>query len=372
MSRDILFLSTNRYHDFPSRKTRFSKFLSENGFRVVYVESPHTYLAYLKNFKFEKRGKIEEIAQNYYVLKSFPILPFFKKYKLFNSIDAKIYFETISNALKEISFNPSVIFTYMPFFPQILKDFKGKLIYDCVDDHASFGGLINPDFVNYLEKETVNTVDKVIVTSNKTLSEKIKSYGTNPIIVPNGVDYDLFSSWINIKDRLKIKKQITYVGAIPNWFDIDLVEYIANSLKDYEVILIGFSSIQLDTLLKRNENIKFLGKMSQKEFAPILWESSVAIIPFKVNELTKKIDPLKVYEYLASGVPVVSTPVGDLKDLPVSLASSKEEFVSKIKYEIENDSLINRLKRSEFAKQFSWENQSKKILEIVNGLLENG
>lgn len=372
MTKDVLFLSSNRYGDFPSRKTRFSKYLAENGFRVVYADSPHTYLAYLKRgFSIEKRGALEKIEDNFYVLRSFPILPFFKKYTLFNKLDQNIYYTNIEKSLKEISFKPSVVFTYMPFFPEALKEFNARIVYDCVDDHASFGGLINPEFVNELEKRTVQISDVVITTGNPFLKEKLAKFGKEPIQIPNGVAYEIFSKWLDKKESLSLKKQIVYVGAIASWFDIDLVKHIAQTFSQFEIILIGFTSVDISSLLEL-PNVKFLGKLSQEQFAPILWESSSAIIPFKINELTKKVDPLKAYEYLAAGVPVVATPIGNVSDLPVYVANTKEEFVDQIKKAIEEDSIEKRVKRTLDAKEYSWENRNKKVLEIVENLSSNG
>jgi len=371
MSKDILFLSSNRYGDFPSRKTRFSKYLSEKGFRVVYVDSPHTYLGYLKKgFKVESYG-LKEVFPNFYVLRSFPILPFFKKYLPFNKIDSQIYYSKIASALKEISFDPALTFTYIPFFPDALTKFKSKIIYDCVDDHASFGGLINPSFVNALEKKTVEVSDVVITTGNEFLKDKLKKFGKEPVQIPNGVDYALFSNWLNNKESLNIKNQIVYVGAIANWFDIDLVKYIADSFKDYEILLIGFASVDISDLLSK-ENVKFLGKLTQEQFAPILWQSKAAMIPFKVNDLTRKIDPLKAYEYLASGVPVVSTPVGNVSQLPVYVAEAKEDFVKELKRAIDDDTIEKRVKRTLNAKEYSWENRLETIFKIVESLISNG
>ncbi|MGB9794082.1 glycosyltransferase [Caldisericum exile] len=368
MTKDVLFLSSNRYGDFPSRKTRFSKYLSENGFRVVYVDSPHTYLAYLKkDFKVEKI-RLEKVSENFYVLRTFPILPFFKKYPLFNKLDEEIYFRIITSYLNEISFKPNLVFTYIPFFPQALKRFGAKVIYDCVDDHASFGGLINPQFVNELERRTVKISDVVITTGNSLLKEKLTAFGKAPIQIPNGVDYALFSKWLEIKDVLKIKKQIVYVGAISSWFDLELIKFLSEHLSDFEILLIGFTSVDISALLT-GKNIKFLGKLTQESFAPILWESSVAIIPFKLNDLTKKIDPLKAYEYLASGLPVVSTPVGNVSSLPIYVAQTKEEFLRKVELAISEDSIEKRVKRAIYAKEFSWENRNRQILDIVEELI---
>ncbi len=368
--RDILFLSTNRYDVyFPSRKTRFAKFLSENGFRVVYVESPYTYLAYLKRgFKSDNAGNLERASDTFYILRSFPIWPFFKKYTFFNRLDEEIYYSKISNTLKEISFEPRIIFNYMPFFPNALKKFDARLIYDCVDDHASFNGLINPAFVNALEKETVQLSDVVMVTDNEALVNKMEDFGKRPIIIGNGVNYELFSQWLKKKDSLQIKKQIVYVGAIADWFDADLVYDVANAFKDFEIILIGFVSTDISQL-QGLSNVKFLGKKTQEEFAPILSESAVAIVPFKVNDLTKKVDPLKIYEYLSAGVSVVSTAVGNVSKFPVYIGTTHKEFIEKIQLAISEDNIDKRTQRTVEAKIYSWENKFKKVLEIVENLL---
>jgi len=369
MLKDVLFLSTNFFNPYlPLRKFWFSKYFSENGFRVVYVEFPHTYLAYLKKgFKLENRSKLERISDNYFVLKSFPVLPFFKKYKIINWIDNKLFYRFIKESLKEIGFNPSLVWVYLPFFPEALSYFNAKKVYDCVDDYTSLPGLINPNYVLELERKTVNLVDKVIVTNNPHLEERVRSFGKEPIVISNGVNYKLFSGWLEKKNGFEIKKRIIYVGNVSLWFDFELVSKIADSFKDYEVMIVGFASVDLSPF-KKYSNINFAGKLTQEQFVPLLSESSVAIIPFKINTLTKGADPLKVYEYLAAGVPVVSTPVGNVSKLPIYVANTHKEFIKKIKEAIESDSIEKRREHSEKAKSFSWETRYKMIQEILDKL----
>jgi hypothetical protein len=103
-----------------------------------------------------------------------------------------------------------------------------------------------------------------------------------------------------------------------------------------------------------------------------LWQSKAAIIPFKVNDLTRKIDPLKAYEYLASGVPVISTPVGNVSQLPVYVAKTQEDFVKKLKRAMDEDTIEKRVKRTLDAKEYSWENRLETIFKIVESLISNG
>jgi glycosyltransferase involved in cell wall biosynthesis len=351
------------YNGLPTRKQRFANHFKESGYRVVFLEPPFTYLGFLRGKRSQNGIKIEKITENFYVLHSFAWFPFFKKNVIFNNIDNHIFLNHIKKTFKELNFYPEIVWNYMPFLPKALRNLKAKIVYDCVDDHSAYPGLINPSFVDELEEQTVKLSDAVVVT-NDTLKEKLSRYGKEPIILGNGVNWELFSKGL-FNYETSIKKQIVYVGAIAEWFDLDLVKSIAKHYSNYEILIIGPVSIDA-SLLSGITNIKFTGRMTQEAFAPILRGSSVAIIPFKINKLTERIDPLKVYEYLAAGIPVVSTPVGGVKTLPVLIGSSNDEFIQKIKEAVENDSTEKRRNRSMEVKQFSWEMKYK----IVDGIIE--
>jgi glycosyltransferase involved in cell wall biosynthesis len=368
MSKDVLFLSTNLFDPYlPLSKFWLSKSMSENGFRVVYSEFPHTYLSYLKkDFKYESGTRLNKISNNYFVLRSFPILPFFKKSRFFNRVDNRIFYTYIRESLKEIDFKPNLVWSYVPFFPDALQAFSSKRVYDCVDDYSSLPGLIDPYYVLELERKTVSLVDKVIVTESVYLEERMRNFGKEPVVLSNGVNYEVFSKWLETADTLQIKKRIIYVGNVSHWFDFELFDDIADSFRDFEIMIVGFASVDV-SLFKKHPNINFVGRLMQQEFAQLLAESSVAIIPFKENEITKATDPLKVYEYLAAGVPVVSTHVGNVSRLPVYVAT-KEDFVEKIREAIKEDSIEKRKSQTLFAKQFSWETKYAIVDKIIESL----
>lgn len=371
MRGDILFLSTNLYDPYlPLRKYWLSRYFSENGFRVIFVEFPHTYFAYIKKgFGIKKGKRLEKLSDSLFILKSFPILPFFKKYSIINKFDNIIFYGKVKEILKEINFDPIIVWTYPPFFPEALKYFNSKIVYDCVDDYSSLPGLINSTYVLELEKRTVEIADKIVSTDNTRLVERIRTFGKEPTVISNGVDYELFSGFLNKKDVLDIKKRIIYVGNVSYWFDLELIKKISDSFKDYEITIIGFASKEALKVFQKIPNLVFAGKLKQEQLVPILTESSVAIIPFKINDLTKATDPLKVYEYLAAGVPVVSTPVGSIDRLPILIGNTQEEFIEKIKVAINTDSFQQRKARSDYAKAFSWETKYRKIEKILQELM---
>jgi len=366
---DLLFISTNTYNGLPTRKQKFANYLKETGFRVLFVEPPYTYLALLKKNgikQLSSKTTLDKIDNNFFLLHSFPWFPFFKKNRICNKIDNKIFLNHLKKAFKEIDFKPEIIWNYMPFLPSILQEIKSKKVYDCVDDHSAYPGLINQAFVNELERKTAKLSDLIITTNNE-LKEKITKYGKDAVVISNGVDWNFFSSNL-FNVTINIKKRIIYIGAISEWFDKELVESVAIEFPDYEITLIGPCSIKIDSL-KNHKNIKLLGVIKQEIFAPILAESAIAIIPFKINKLTENVDPLKTYEYLAAGVPVVSTKIGRVKDLPVFIGNNKEDFASKIKQAIQSDSLEKRVERSMEVKNFSWERKYDTIKKLLENLL---
>lgn len=370
MSKDILFISTNLYDSFPSRKPRFAHFLAGKGFRVLYVEPPFTLLALLrKDFRRNIKPGIRKESDNFFILNAFPWLPFFKKSGLVNLIDNYIFLYFLKRGMSHINFKPTIVVNYMPFIPFALKRLSAKIIYDCVDDHSAFGGLISPAFVNKLERKTVEISDIVIVTGNERLREKLEKYGKKPIVIENGVDWDLFAKGLSSKKQVEVKRQIVYVGAISEWFDTELVKRIALEFGEFTIILIGKQSINLGEV-ESLKNVLLTGKLDQKEIAPILRESSAGIIPFKISTLTEKIDPLKAYEYLAAGIPVVSTNVGNVHSLPVAVADSHDDFIEKLTEVIATDSTEKRIERSRIAKRFSWDAKCKLLDSIINNLLQ--
>ena len=99
-------------------------------------------------------------------------------------------------------------------------------------------------------------------------------------------------------------------------------------------------------------------------------ELLVGIIPFEINEFTKGVYPLKINEYLATGIPVVSTRFGELSDFEsiVSLHEDTEGFAQSLKWEIENDTAAKRQERAQFAKLNSWYGRVDEFSEIINQL----
>lgn len=213
-----------------------------------------------------------------------------------------------------------------------------KSILRIADYSKGFNSVSSAQF--NAEINIANKVDVVIYTA-KNLKEKyfeIKDKSKMKY-VPNGIDLDFFKA----ADRCLPQEledipmpRVIYVGAIDDWFDVDLVHYCAKNLPNYSFIIIGPEHKDL-SLLRKLKNVHILGAISYDKIPAFLYNSQVGIIPFNVKDypdLVNSINPLKMYEYLACGLKVVSVEWEQIKDMNdiINLTTKKDEFVDAIEH----------------------------------------
>ncbi|MCG8515466.1 MAG: glycosyltransferase, partial [Halanaerobiales bacterium] len=159
---------------------------------------------------------------------------------------------------------------------------------------------------------------------------------------------------------------IGYFGAIAGWFDVELVSKVANQMPDTELVLIGEVSTDISKL-SRVTNISLLGEKPYSTLPDYLAYFDLAIIPFRQNELTRLTDPVKIYEYLAGGIPVLSVDLPELhkfKDV-VELAADEDEFIGKAE-EMLVEGRGGAEKRYNAVKEETWLNRAVRLKELLH------
>lgn len=231
-----------------------------------------------------------------------------------------------------------------------------NFIYDCVDNWGGFKEA-HPKLQHW-ETSLCERADQIWVVSRH-LEEKLSRWASKLWYVPNGVDYDHFSHvrQIRAKRKTNSKLQLIYIGAIFNWFDAYLVGEVAKRLKNWDLILIGPCSMPSDqSKFLNHPNIKFLGRREYYELPELLANAQVAIIPFIINDLISGTSPIKFYEYLAAGLPVVATPIPEIvpyiEQGVVACTDKPTEFANLVE-ELASSSNPDRCQK--IAKQSAWE-----------------
>lgn len=367
----IILLSTS-YWDSPLkfRRHKLAEIASKRDIQTIYVNPIFTILSFIQDedcrkcfWDFFKPPK--KVNDNLRIITMPPLLPFQKKYLWIRKINF-----AISSFILKIYIRPQIDDQFICYSPEdVYRTPKNtKPVYEIVDEHKEYPW--NLKYKNEIEEMELSLIKKCkwISTTSKHLYGIKKRYTENIILTPNGVDYNLFSQPKGeISEKDLPENYILYTGALMEWFDYDLVNSIADENKNWTIVLIGpkNSAYSLD-----KPNIIHLGTKKQTDLPKYISKAKVCIIPFLTNDLIKGVNPLKLYEYLAAGRPVVSTMLPDVAALAeqdcIHVAQDKESFIREIKYFMTKnpDESIDR--RREIAYGFSWDNIYKNFLEKLN------
>ncbi|MDH3997988.1 MAG: glycosyltransferase [Desulfuromonadales bacterium] len=262
---------------------------------------------------------------------------------------------SVSERASALGFSNPIVVTTLPITADYIGALNEKLsIYYCVDDYAEMPGN-NPGLMQQLEQKLLQKVD-VVCASAASLVEKTSTEKHQPLLLAHGVDTEHFCCQ-NLDDdtRSTHTPTIGFFGAISPWLDLELLEQLAAKRSDWRFVLIGPADADISRL-QQLPNVVFPGKTDYAELPGAAAEFDVALIPFKVNTLTLSVNPLKMMEYLALGLPVVSTPLPEVEkhsDL-VFMAKDAAEFEQQIEQALANDSEALRRQRIDRAGQYSW------------------
>lgn len=222
----------------------------------------------------------------------------------------------------------------------------------------------------------------VIATADKLLQEVAAVRSDNYCLVTNGVDIDHFSverSRTALPDSLLhiVSRQqpiIGYFGALASWFDYQLLIEAAQQRPEYQFVLIGFDydSSLAEHHLDSYANIHLLGPIPYQELPAYACWFDVATIPFLVNEITESTSPIKLFEYMALGLPIVTTAMPECRKYrPVLVAADHGEFIAKLDdaLALRNDGSYQELLRAA-ALDNSWESKAQQITIMIDNAID--
>lgn len=264
--------------------------------------------------------------------------------------------------------------------PQLKNQGKQIILWVSWPKHHAFLDLYRPDFIifDYLDDfpawkqdhEPMVNRSNIVMTTSRLLQAQIEKEfpDKRSYLIPNGCDINHFKPRVRTQkpDELELHDGpiITYSGAWASWVDNDLVKKIANAFKDTLVIVIGsqlcpFSNTDIP-------NLKYLGHKSYQELPGYLQNSTVCIIPFLLGQITRAASPIKMYEYLASGKPVVSTDIPEARNIPsVYIGVDHASFVEKIELTLDNKVAFNEDEVYPWLVSHTWEKRFEEILTVL-------
>jgi len=299
-----------------------------------------------------------------------PILALYNQKQIANN-----YIDLVQSILdSSTDSSQTIIITYMPYQSEVIESLEGKFfhIYECVDDHSdleyAFWG--NKKDIIW-EQELMDKADAITTTAiSLFLQRKAIEGRQNVYLSRNAVNESdfIFNDQLDIPEDLKNipKPRIVYIGAIYEWFDTELFYQVVKSNPDKSFVIIGFGK---DNILKeRYPNLYILGARKHSELKKYLRHMDIGIIPFKSDiDIIINCDPIKHYEYIACGLPVITTfmPEAAIDKINTFLADTKERFNKYIEECLKFKS--DRKAISTFLAQNSWNARAALLCRLADG-----
>lgn len=303
------------------------------------------------------------------------VVPFRRGSRVVSSINATILRTAIKGLMWQLGLSRPIVFTFLPTFNSVIGTLGEKaIVYYCIDDMRGYAG-IDTTWFDREEKWLLGRANCAI-SSARELADEFAAQGHRSLYVPHGVDWAMFRTALDEPlplpaDLANIPEpRLGFYGFLSDeWVDYDLLTKMASEHPEWHIVLIGRPRAGMDeAVLRSRPNIHYLGLKQFSELPAYTRHFAVGLIPFRINRLTLHSNPLKLLEYLAGGLPVVSTDIPEVHayEAQVHIARSHDEYIAACARAIAENSSSQRSQRSEFARAHSWDARLETISAIVN------
>ncbi len=384
--KDVLIISTADW-DSPiqTNKQYVAKEMAKLGYRILYVESLGIRKIKPKKEDFKRIFKrlrrfikpSSEVEHNIYVV-SHILIPGAEN-KLTILINRILFNLKLNYAMILLNFSKDLLWTYNPLTCNYLnlKNFK-YTVYHAVDAIEN-QPYMPKDLIIYNQEILLTQVNKIFVTS-KNLLKKLRIFNKNISYYGNVCDYIHFSKSLTLKDKnipkdiLSIKRPIVgFIGSISEYkLDYDLILKVSKRLENLSFVFIGPTSDIIDesklNKLLLQKNIFMMGYRKYEELPNYCACFDIGWLPLIKNKYTKSMFPIKFYEYLAAGLPVIATSIDSLKEFDdvAYISENNSKIISRnIEFALDNKGPELELRLAK-ARKNTYEIRTKRMLNEIN------
>ncbi len=324
MGPPLLYLAQNRWHGSRQRTQHLAMGLAASR-EVMFVEPA----AYSLPGSFRRRingqprrplrARYASLGENLSLFSPASTMPFSLQLRPINRFIHGLAVRQLRRlAPRMVSGEVDVVVSWPPALDLVIRLRPRRLVYDCLDLFPAFYNGARQRLMETMEAELVEAASAVVVTSGR-LQERWSSRHPRVVRIPNGVELARFlpgASALPVPHDLLAypRLRLGYIGTIGHWLDMSLLTYIARQRPHCSIVLIGpLDPGMPDPSLLGHPRLIHIGERPYASLPQYLAALDVLMIPFHVTELTHAVNPIKLYEYCATGKPIVATPLHELQ-----------------------------------------------------------
>lgn len=378
--RQILCLATQEWDaNWTPVQQVMARLAPEN--EVLYVEPFHALPSRLMwgNAVFQRQIRegvpaLREVRPNLRVYRpGYPYAPWNMKSGPAHALNGLLYSAEIASLLRRTGFRRPILWAFFAQHVRALDLDYSAFIYDCVDDWPSF-------FPHAVERAQIARIDleltrraQLVFVGSEPLLEKKRSQNAKMFVVNHAADIPHFAkaadpATVVPDDLARIPRpRVGFVGMIDELrFDGTLIARLAEN-PDFHVVIVGGFQGDARKVIPDRPNIHVLGMRKVSELPSYLAGMDVCIMPYRQNETTRYIFPLKLFEYLATGKPTVSMAIPAVEQIRhlVHVADSRDEFIDHVHAALTRDEPASAERRMEFSRHHGWPQHVEKKLALI-------
>jgi len=339
---------------------------------LTLIRNPFKYIRqFARNrTKIVQRGFPEKLK----AVKLFCILPWGWQASWTRKLNEKFLLSQITWNIHAYPSSKRILLTYWRDSAKLFERVSvARRVYHCTDEIAGFPWPTADAKEHAIMQEAkVAKMSDVVLVTAPSLLTKMSLYNKNVKILGNDVvDFDLFSRALHApcpEELRDLQRPIVgYVGVLAGFkVDFDLVSHIASSLSEWTFVFIG--PLKKNCWMPKLPNLHYLGSRTREEIPTYVANFDICILPHIINLYMSHSFPMKFFEYLALGKPVVATDIPALQPYRKYFyrADSAEQFEESLREALDEDSLEKQQERIQLASLHSWKHRGAKIMQLIS------
>jgi len=329
-----------------------------------------------------RRPSVRKVMNNLFVFR-YPLWAPISGHFPLRQLTASVRRQYLRYVLRKLGFSQPIVWLHRPSMVDLIDDIPSPrlLLYHVVDEYTTYGN-VTPERhrrIEALEKEMAARVDGLIVVS-KRLYESKRQPNPNTYLIPNGANFQVYSAalsdpWAPEELRAIPQPRLGYIGLISSKIDLEMLRDLAAAHPEWSLVFLGDARVanQLETweALIALPNVHYLKQVKGTQVPYYVKGFDVGLMPYVQNRHADYISPMKLYDYLAAGVPVASLDFPAAREFGqhIHLARGPADFAQAVREALSDNSPERFRARRELAAQHSWEARIEQISEVIETLL---